>query len=253
MKNFNRNLAIFSLLAAFAAGSASAQVNKLTATTTNAVVAKADKTISVASATGITSGTINPLVAATQLFVVDPGQITGEVMTVKAVSGTTITVDRVFGSASHVSGAMVLAGLPQWFYKSNPSGSCVTASTAVVPWVNTLTGQQWLCSTSTLSWIPGWGNPLNQTNAQIASSTAYTVPSGAATIASPFLKTDTGTNAATSFVMGVGWNGQGFCVVPGGAWTGTASSNIEKAFTAVANRTLCFAWDATVSAFTPSY
>ncbi len=249
MKKF-KNIVLLGLLAAFASF---AQVNKLTATTTNAVVAKSDKTISVASATGITSGTINPLVAATQLFVVDPGQITGEVMTVKAVSGTTITVDRVFGSASHVSGAMVLAGLPQWFYKSNPSGSCVTASTAVVPWVNTLTGQQWICSTSTLSWIPGWGNPLNQMSAQVGSSTAYTVPAGAAIIASPLITTDTGTSAATSFSMGVGWNSQGFCVIPGGAFTGTATNNIEKAFTAVADRQLCFTWNSTSSKFSPSY
>ncbi len=246
MKNFNR----ISILGLFAIA-AFAQSNTLTQTTTAAAMAKGDGTISLTSATGISAGSFDSGTVGTQLYVVDIGQQKGEVMTVLSISGTIAKVARFSGVAvAHASGAMVLAGAPNLFKKYDPTGSCTRAQTEVTPVVNTLTGAQWQCSTSTLTWIPSWGTPGSN---QVVSSTAYTVPAGAVVVGGPLITTDTGTAAGTSFVPSIGWNGQSFCIIPGGAFTVTATNNIEKAATAVANRTLCFTWDSTVSKFAPSY
>ncbi len=236
-----------------AVGSARAQQHSIVQTSLSAAITQTATRFNVAAATGINAPSYTSGLAGSSLYVVDPGQNYGELMTVTAISGTTVSVSRTTGPATpHVSGAMVLvATAPNWFYTTNPHGACTTASVYASPWVNVNTGEQWLCSSKTLSWVAGWGAfsgvPALLTN------TAYTVPSGAAVIGGPLIYTDTGTNAATSFTMSTGWNGQGFCVIPGGAFTGTATNNIEKAFTAVADRTLCFTYNVKTASFAPSY
>ncbi len=247
MKNFNRTL-ILGLVASVAMF---AQGTTLTATTTAAAMTSGARTISLTSATGITAPDITTSSVGTQLYVVDIGQMKGEVMNVLSISGTIATVARFSGPAvAHASGAMVLASAPNNFFKYDPTGSCTRAQTQVTPHVNTLTGSQWQCSTQTGTWIPSWGTPGSD---QVVSSTAYTVPAGPIVVGGPLITTDTGTAAGTSVSPSVGWNGQKFCVIPGGAFTFTATNNIEKAGTAVADRTLCFTWNAKAAAFAPSY
>lgn len=239
-----RNITILGLLAAF---SALAQYNTLTATTLSAAVTSSARQITVASATGISAPVGNTSVG-TQLYVVDPGRSQGEVMTVTAVNSTTISVSRVNNQTTgHISGSMVLAGAPNLFYKYDPVGNCTASTTLVTPWVNTVTGAQWVCGVGG-QWIRGWGTP-GQSEVGVAPQASV---AGAQPINFRYFHVS-GTNAITSFTMGVGWHGQDFCLYPDGAFTGTATNNIAKAFTAVADRTICFYWDAANSKFSPSY
>lgn len=170
MKNI-KTLLILGLLGAF---SAFGQLNTLTSTTTSAIQLRGARTISLTSATNITAGT--------QLYVVDPGQAEGEVENVTSITGTTATVTRNTSKVvPHVSGALVIAGSPQWFYKYNPTGSCVTASEAVSPWINTITGGKFTCDPATLSWVESGDRvfyvpPTQCTTAPTTSTVTNTYP-----------------------------------------------------------------------------
>ena len=99
-------------------------------------------------------------------------------MNVLSVSGLNVTVSRFPGAAvSHASGAMVLAGPPNLFFGYNPTGATDGPAT---PWVNVYTGQQWLYSSVTGTWVPGFGNtqaPLGVTTL-VASTAGLITPSG---------------------------------------------------------------------------
>lgn len=243
----------FLIFAALIASSALAQTNSIVATTTGAAMTASQTYITVAATTGINAPTAS--VPASQLYIVDPGQKQGELVVVTgAATGLNVPIRRTAGNnaKAHVSGAMVLiATKPNWFYSVNPQGACVTASTDVAPWVNTTTGDKWRCSAKTLSWVPSWGT-ANAETAQVLSGTATASVAGATAISGPYLEIS-GTNAITSFTMSTGWNGEGFCVYPTAAFTITATNNIAKAATAVADRTLCFSYNANSAKFAPSY
>lgn len=239
-------IAILGLLAI----SAFAQQNSILQTSLSAAATSTATSIRVASATGISAPSFASGTAGSLLYVVDPGQTAGEVMSVTNVSSTTISVSRTGTVRAHVSGAMVLvATAPNWFYTVDPSGSCTTAQTYAAPWVNITSGAKWRCSSQTLSWVPLWGAPGAP---QLLTATATASAAGATAIAGPLVEIS-GTNAITSFTMSVGWNGEPFCVIPTAAFTVTATNNIEKAATAVADRTLCFTYNARLAAFAPSY
>lgn len=245
MNKLTKLTLLFCLLAAFSF----AQQNVITQTSTSAAVISSAQTIPVSSATNISvrSATGNGSI----LYVVDFGQTQGEAMLVLAVNGTNITVQRgANGTAAvgHASGAMVLVGQPQWFYGYNPTGNCTTASTYVRPWVNVTTGQQWLCSSVTLTWVPGFSNTQAppQPTAAVASAAGLITPSG------PLFHI-TGTAAITGFTLPVGFNGSQICVVPDAIFTTTAANNIALASTAVVNKTLCWTYDKNSAKFTPSY
>ena len=249
------------VIASLSALIAFGQQNTLTHTITTAAMTATDRSISVSSATGITAGDSSAGTVGTQLFVVDVGQTKGELMTVMSISGTVLRVNRTAGgvATAHASGAMVLAGQPQWFRKFDPVGSCVTATTNTTPTVNTINGLQWICSAKTLTWIPGWGN--FSAPPQINAATAVASVAGTTTIDGPLVHIS-GTNAITAFQPGIGWNGEGFCVIPDGAFTTTTGGTtvastrviaIGIASTAVANKTLCFTYDATNAKFNASY
>jgi hypothetical protein len=248
LKNFNR---LF-LLLALAACAAFGQVNTLTATTLSSAVLSTDSIVNLTSATGVNAYSLSAGTIASELYVIAPGATRGEVMSALSISGTAIKVRRGLQGArtGFPSGSAVLIGNPNWFYDYSPSGSCTAASTFVAPWVNTKTGEQWLCSTITLSWVPGFQNPAAASTPEVTAVVASVA--GATAVNGP-LQHISGTNAITSFTMGAGWNGGGFCVIPDGAFTTTATNNILKASTAVATKTLCFTYDATNSGFTPSY
>lgn len=242
-----KNTIKFSIFAlALAAQSAFGQQNTLTATTLSAAVTYNATTFALTSATNIVVPTVST--PGSQLWIQDPGQTYGEIATVLSLSGTTVRVSRTGGqTTAHVSGAMVLIGNPAWFYKYSPTGSCTAGSTYVSPWLNTNTGEQWLCSTITSSWVRGWGTPGTAEVTAVVASVA-----GATAVNGP-LQHISGTNAITSFTMSRGWNGEGFCIIPDAAFTATATNNIAIASTAIANKVLCYTWDATNSKFGASY
>jgi hypothetical protein len=240
-----------SLSVALFAGSLFAQTNTLYSTTLSASVLAADNLINVTSATNMVApspASANP--TGSRLYIVAPGTTRGESMAVAAISGTAITVVRGKSGArtDFPNGSMILFGPANWFKDYDPSGGCTAANTYSTPYVNVLTGSQWLCSTITLSWVPGWQNDVGPVavTAAVASAAGQITPSGQ-------LFHVTGTAAITGFTMPVGWNGGGFCIIPDGAFTTTATNNIAKASTAVVNRPLCFMYDATNSLFVPSY
>jgi len=219
----------------------------LTQTTTTAAVSASATVIPLTSVTGISAGVVTSGTVGTQLYVVDVGQTQGEVMNVLSVSGLNVTVTRFPGQAvSHASGAMVLAGPPNLFFGYNPTGATDGPAT---PWVNTYTGQQWLFSSVTGTWVPGFGNtqaPLGVTTL-VASAAGLITPSG------PLFHVN-GTNAITGITVPVGAaNGASFSIIPDAIFTWTAANNLALAGTAVVNKLLTFTYDATNSKWVPSY
>lgn len=124
----------------------------LTTTTTTSALTAVQTSFTVSSATGITAGV--------SLYLVDPGQVRGELVLVRAVSGTNITVNRLSNKAAHVSGALVwigaAVGTPNQaasFQNFNPAGACTAANTLFTPWINIQTGQLAFCNVTTGNWV----------------------------------------------------------------------------------------------------
>lgn len=247
MKN-TLKLAVFAVLALLVSLPAFAQQNTLTGTTLAAAVTDSATTVRVASATGITSSS-----STTSTFI----YVDNELMPVISVSGTTLTVSRGASgtrAAAHVSGAVVYAGRPNWFYVVNPQGTCsLSGATAILvtPYINVNTGNQFLCSSILGKWVAGFGNPGNSA-VPAGVVTAVASQAGATTITGPLFHM-TGTNAITSFTIPVGGVGQNFCIIPDGAYTTVAGNNIAISTTGVANKTQCWTWDGTNSKYTASY
>jgi hypothetical protein len=252
MKNTIKDvLATFALLFAAALPSF-AQQNTLIMTTLSQAQDATSNIVQLASLTGITAG---PNGSPTQSNSQTILYIDGEQENVLVITGQAVTVSR--GQAgtranAHSKGNMVLAGRPVWFYRFNPSGACVAANVYATPWVNVLTGQQWLCSSVTLSWEPGWNNdwPAGVT-AAVASAAGQITPSG------PLFHI-TGGLAITGFLTPIGCNATAvgqcgpFTVIPDGTFTWTTANNIALLGTAVVNKTITFTWDATNSKWVPS-
>jgi hypothetical protein len=239
-------------LALLLAVPAFAQMHTLTQTSTSAAMLSTDTVISLTSVTNVLAPNLLSGEPGSLLFVQDPGDPRGEAMRVVSISGTVVSVTRnglsgakAFG---HVSGAMVLIGEPNWFVASEPDGACTAANTFVTPLVNIRTGNQWLCSTVTLSWVPGFQNksgPAQPTTA-VASVAGTTLPSG------PLFHV-TGTNAITAWTIPVGQVSDGFCIIPDAAYTTTATGNIALASTGVVSKVQCWTFDAKTAKFYPSY
>lgn len=141
-------------LAVLAASAAYAQLNTIVQTSLSAAVTATDTIFPVASATGMVAPTTS--VAGSALYIVDLGQTMGELVSVTAISSTNISVRRTGGgkAKAHASGAMVLvATAPNWFIDTDPSGSCVTATTYASPRYNVSNGQRWMCDATTLTWV----------------------------------------------------------------------------------------------------
>lgn len=243
-------------------GQATATNLLLTATSLSAALTQSSTTLRVASATGITANT-------TVLYIDDGTGGNGEAVFVNSVSGTTIGVTRGYNGShanAHLSGSVVLAGPPPAFVSSDPSGAC-TASAAYTPTVNILGGsngqtggRQWICSSITNSWVPGYFNQARMPGV----TTAVASVAGATNPTGPLFHI-TGTNAitawgsSTSAGLGAGGGshtqpyGANFCVIPDAAYTTVAGNNIGKSTTAVAAQVQCWTWDATNKVYDPSY
>lgn len=276
MKNIFKKFAL-SLLLMLCPALASAQQNTLVQTTLSAAVAAPSNPnsppitpvlVQVASATGITGISLNAtstLGGQNQWII----YVDREAMAVVSVSGTSLQVLRGWNgtlASAHASGQMVLYGRAPWFYVTDPgvpsNGGlgvshlpCTSTTVYVTPWLNIKSGAQWLCSSVSSTYEPGWNNSLADSHSgDFGTSAAAT---GAQTIPGPFFRLS-GTNAITIFTIPVGFNatavGSGsFCVYPTGAFTTTATSNIASATTAVAGKTLCFTWNPGTSLFSASY
>jgi hypothetical protein len=235
-----KTLAFSFLLLAFSV--IGAAQTALTHTTLSSAVTSTTNTFIVASATGISAGT--------NLYVIDFHSVLGELVVVRSVSGTTLTVTRGSGfQRAHTSGSrVVIAPIPSAFYTRNPKGACTAADTLYTPWINTVTGEQWLCSTVTLSWVPGFASQVTTVGptATVASTAGLITPSGP-------LFTVSGTAAITGFTQPIGYQGGNFCIIPSGIFTTTTANNIALASTAVVNRQLCYTYNVNTNKFIPSY
>jgi hypothetical protein len=223
-----------------------------------------DTTINLTSATGVqVANGVNPVT------IVYVGNEAEGILSLVIGQTTIYNVQRgIMGTKTgpHVSGDMVLiqATSPQYsgntgsggFQITDPplNGACTAASTLVTPWVNVQTGAQWICSSLTLTWGPGWNNPLagkfGQT-ATVASAAGAVTPSG------PYFNIS-GTAAITGFNIPVGFNataagGGCFMVKPTGIFTWTAAGNISTAGTTTAITTpVSFCWDTVLAKWVPS-
>lgn len=221
-------------------------------------------TISLASATGITVAQNGQPVT----FVYVDQELEGilSLVTGQTTIFNVLRAQQGTKASSHQSGQMVLVQnvSPQFggfsgsggFQHADPpnNGGCTAASTLVTPWVNIITSEQWLCSTITKTWVPGWNNRLAPLGAKVTAAVASAA--GTVTPSGPLFHI-TGALAITGFVQPVGCNttavgGCFFMVIPDGTFTWTAAGNIAIAGTAVVNKTLTFIWDATNSKWVPS-
>lgn len=223
--------------------------------------------ICLASVTGIS----NPILPGTPVSVI---YVDREAMGVFSVNSTTgcLVVNRGYlgtQASPHLSGQAVLVApvyqttlgtganpLPSGLFQQDPpdGGTCTPGNTPTTPWVNVLTGAQWLCSSVTGGWVPGWNNPLSAPaswgqTATVASAAGAITPSG------PYFNIS-GTAAITGFNIPVGFSTlQGGCFTanPTGIWTWTAAGNIATAGTVTAATTpVTFCWNVASQKWIPS-
>jgi hypothetical protein len=167
----------------------------------------------------------------------------------------------------HISGALVLiapaynsanGGNPNssGFLQSDMplGGACTAANTPTTPMINVLTGAQWLCSSVTGTWAPGWQNPLSAPATWVQTATVASA-AGAITPSGPYFNIS-GTAAITGFNIPVGFDtttGGCFTANPTGIWTWTAAGNIATAGTTTAATTpVTFCWNVASSKWIPS-
>lgn len=225
--------------------------NTLTQTTLSAAITAGQTTFSVASATNLSAPTNNFV---QKIYVLDPGTMQGELMSVLAVSGTQITVSRLDQfKGAHKSGAIVIINpidnsIADGFLGADPV--TVPGVTPILTWViNVVDGAQWLWSTVTSSWVPGFNNitaPPSPTVA-VASVAGVITPSG------PLFHV-TGTNAITGFTRPNGLTSGVITIIPDAifTWT-TGDGSLGVAGTAVVAKALTFTYDFNAAKWYPSY
>ena len=263
-----RKLLLFVLAVLLIPSFASAQ-KALAQTSLSANINASQSCFVVAAVTGIPTTTAN----ATGGTVTTIGQqsalyIDHELIYVQSVNSTSKQVCGLRGmngtlASAHANGTMVLAGPPGGFYDFDPAGYCLASTPPTImsppqytPWVNTRTGNQWICSSGTGGsnvWVPGFGNTMASpaVSATVASVAGTTLPSG------PLFHVS-GTNAITGWTIPTGCNataagGCSFSVIPDAVFTWTAAGNIALAGSAVVNKLLTFTWDSKNSKWIPSY
>lgn len=226
-----------------------------------------DNCMTLASVTGIAA----PLLPGTPSSVIYVGREAFGVLTVNTTSKVLCGFRGYLGTqaAPHPSGDMVLVApnyntanggnpVPSGLFTQDPpiQSSCTAAGTPTTPWINVLTGSQWLCSSVTTSWVAGFNNPLA---GDFTGQTA-TVPAAAGTVTpSGPLFVISGAGAITGFVVPLGCNATAvgacsFTVISaaGSTWTWTAAGNIMTAGTGTAGHLFTFVWSASLQKFVPS-
>ncbi len=194
------------------------------------------------------------------------------------LASCSMTVNRGYlgtQASPHVSGQMVLIApnyavtiaqggnpVPSGLFQQDAplGGTCVPTGVTTTPWVNVLTGGQWLCSGFSNTWVAGWNNPYatewSGPTANVAAAAGVITPSGP-------VFTITGAGAVTGFSVAtgamIGFNstavGYGCFQVIGGVGntaTWTAAGNISIAGTFTPSKQFTFCWSPVVSKFVPS-
>lgn len=221
--------------------------------------------INVVSATGISAPVAN---FRQKLYIINPDTTRGLLCEVVAVNSTYVTIsaldewkqDFIGPTGNGGVGATVLIGpTPDVgaysaglylgsFQEDDPIGSTgLTYSSATnQPWVNVTNGNQWIYSTVTALWVPGWNNPtaIKGVTAAVASAAGKVTPSG------PLFHI-TGALAITGFNIPTGFAGGSFTVIPDGTFTWTTANNIALAGTAVVSKTITFTYDSNTGLFYP--
>lgn len=251
----------------------------LTQTSLSASIGSGTSCFQVASVTGISGfgpGIVNPVggtnAGSGNIFDL---YIDRELMQVVSVNATAKVVCVLHGqggsqASPHAAGAMVLSGPPGAFFDYDPEGFCGGTNTATLgssqsnppaftPWVNQRSSQQWLCSSVSNTWVPGFtnpgvsGTPYSQT-ATVAAAAGTLTPSGPLFVIS-------GAGAITGFNIPVGCNATavGSCsftviAAAGSTWTWNAAGNILTAGTSATNpgTLFTFTWSASLSKWVPS-
>lgn len=225
------------------------------------------QTVCLASVTGIG----NPTLPGTPVSVIYVDREAMGVFSVNATSGCAI-VNRGYLSTQaspHNSGAMVLVA-PQYqatlAFGGNPNpnglfpvdppqnGSCVSSGIPTTPWVNVLTGAQWLCSPVTNTWVPGFNNPL----VPVSSVPTATIASATTILPTGPLFHMTGTTSVATITTPVGCNATAsgscqFTIICDGVCVWGTGGNISTASgTFVAGSAVTFIWNPATSKWMPS-
>jgi hypothetical protein len=226
-------------------------------------------TVTLAACTGIAA----PLLPGTPSSIVYVGREALGILTWNTTSCSGQVFRGYLGTqaAPHVSGDMVLYGpnysvtlaqggnpVPSGLFQQDPpmNGTCTASATPTSPWVNVMTAAQWLCSSITGTWVPGFNNGLagdfTPQTATVAAAAGAVLPSGPLFIIS-------GAGAITGFTIPVGCNATAvgscsFTVISaaGATWTWTAAGNIMTAGTGTAGHSFTFTWSASLAKFVPS-
>lgn len=226
-------------------------------------------TVTLATCTGI----VAPVLPGTPTSIIYVGREAEGVLTWNSSSCSGVVFRGYLGTQAspHASGDMVLIApayqtnlaqggnpVPNGLFQQDPplNGACTAANTPTTPWVNVLSGAQWLCSSITGTWVPGFVNPLSPQSegqtATVASAAGVILPSGPLFVVS-------GALAITGFTVPVGCNATAvgacsFTIISaaGSTWTWTAAGNIMTAGTGTAGKTFTFVWSASLSKFVPS-
>jgi len=226
--------------------------NNLTQTTLSAAISVNQNTFTVASTTNI----VNPTNGFFQkIYVLDPGSLRGELMTVLAVpvSGT-IQVSRLDQfKMPHLASAIVIINPvdPTFngFVEFEPNAGLVPPTPPGLTWiVNVVTGNQWLWSTVTNSWVPGFNN----TSAPLSPVAALASAAGLVTPPGPLFHM-TGALAVTGFNAPLGFTSGEIRIINDGIWTWTAANNIAVAGTVTTvGTTIMFVYDPITAKWYPS-
>ena len=274
MKRIAQLLSLVVLLAGFASF-ADAQTALTSTTTTSAIglgpsslasgtQANLATTISLTSATGV-----QPAFLGTQpvTFVYVDQELFGVISLVPGQTTIYNVLRAQQGTKAgyHRSGALALIGTmsPQFggvagsggFQTADPplNSVCTAGSTGLTPWINVITGEQWLCSTVTNTWVPGWNNRFVPIQSQVTTAVASAstiVPTG------PLFHL-TGTTAVVTVTLPLGFERGQFTVICDGACTWTAGGNIAVASNGTtppaAGSTFTFVYDVNTGKFYPSH
>jgi hypothetical protein len=184
-----------------------------------------------------------------------------ELMYVVSVNTTanSVTVLRAQGgtpATGHPNADMVLYGSLQAFQNVDPFGNCTAASILYTPYINVSNGMQWLCSTVTGAWVPGWNNP-GTSDKPVTSTVTVASAAGAVLPSGPLFQV-TGSAAITGFTIPVGFDataagGGCFQIVSpiGATWTWTNAGNIALGGTGTAGKIFKFCWEPATAKFYP--
>lgn len=275
--NFRKAVSLLAVLAGLAGAcfgqAALTQTTLTTAVSGPALYSGTSPTISGTVTLASCTGLAGPILPGTPSSIIYVGREAMGIFSINTTSCTAVVNRGYLGTQAspHPSGDMVLYGpnyavtlsqggnpVPSGLFQQDPpvNGACTAASTPTTPWVNVLTGSQWLCSSITGTWVPGFQNPWITDGAW---QTA-TVPAaaGAITPSGPLFVVS-GSGAITGFNIPVGCDatavgGCSFTVISaaGSTWTWTAAGNIMTAGTGTAGHLFTFVWSASLQKFVPS-